>query len=90
MTKEGESLILKKSSTEIRFDNKIANKYGKGLILTTKFYKSANDAALLTPEKQNPGGKAATQQEGTKINKKGNTTTKQIKMRKNHANEIHV
>ena len=46
---ESETLILKKFFTEIRFDKKMANKYGKGFILTTRFYKSANNATVLYP-----------------------------------------
>ena len=46
---ESETLILKKIFTEIRFDKKMANKSGKGFILTTRFYKSANDATVLYP-----------------------------------------
>ena len=66
---EGEALILKRNSTKIRFDEKIANKSGEGFLLTTKFYKSANNTALLAPEKHNPEGKADIQPEGTTINK---------------------
>ena len=51
---EGTTLILKKNSTKIRFDAKMANKYGEGFILTTKFYKRINDAVILAPDKQKP------------------------------------
>ena len=36
---EGETLIIKKKSTEIRFDKKIVNKGEEGFLLTTNFYK---------------------------------------------------
>ena len=35
-------------------------------------------------------GKAAVQPKGTKVNKKEQTTTKQLEMQKNHANKIHA
>ena len=57
-TSEGEYLILKKISTKIRFDEKMANKSSKGFLLTTKFYKSANYATSLASKKQNWEGKA--------------------------------
>ena len=57
--KEGTTLILKKNSTKIRFDKEMANKSGKGFLLTIKFYKSTNNTALLPPEKRNIEGKAS-------------------------------
>ena len=50
---EGETLMLKKKSTEISFEKKMADKSGKGFILTTKSYKIVNYAALLATEKRN-------------------------------------
>ena len=47
VTSEGGALILKKKSPKIRFDKKVANDVGKGFLLSTKFYKIANNAALL-------------------------------------------
>ena len=47
ITQEGEKLILKKNSIEIIFGKKMANKAGEGFILTAKFYKSTNYAAIL-------------------------------------------
>ena len=47
----------------------MAEKSGKGFILTTKLYKNANDAALLAPEKWKPEGKSAEQPEGMAVNK---------------------
>ena len=47
---EGETLILREKSTKIRLDEKMTNKAGKGFLLTTKFYKSANDATLWAPD----------------------------------------
>ena len=49
VTSEGKKLLLKKFLTEIRFDEKMTYKAGQGFLLTTKFYKSANDAAILDP-----------------------------------------
>ena len=58
---EGETLLIKKKSTDISFDKKMANKSGKVFTLTTKFYKSAKYAAILYPKKQKPEGKASIQ-----------------------------
>ena len=69
MTSEGEALILKKNSTKIRFDEKMENKSSKGFLLTTKFYKSANNAAILDPKKRKPEGKASVHTEGKAVKK---------------------
>ena len=69
LTSDGKTLILKKNSTKIRFDEKMANTAGEGFLFTTKFYKSANDAADLAPEKRNPEGNSAIQPEGMAVNK---------------------
>ena len=61
VTSEGEALILKKNSTEITFDKKMANNGGEGFLLTTKFYKSATNAAASFSGKSNTEGKAANQ-----------------------------
>ena len=58
-------------------------------MLITKFYKSANDAALLAPEKWKLEGKAYVNMEGTAIKKQENTTTKQTTTREIRANELH-
>ena len=47
LTSEGKTQILKKSLTKIRFDKKMANKASVGFLLTTKFYKISNGAAIL-------------------------------------------
>ena len=90
VTLEYETLILKKKTTDICFDEKMANNCGEGFILTTKFYKSANDAAILTPNKQKLEGKAAVHLEGNTAKNQENTTTKQPTTRKIHANELHT
>ena len=69
MTSEGEALILRKNSTKISFDDKMANKSIKGFLLTTKFYKSTNDAAPLPPKKRKTEGNAAVQTEGGEVKK---------------------
>ena len=51
---EGETLIHKKNSTEINFDKKMASNGGEVFLLTNKFYKNTNNAALLFPNKYNP------------------------------------
>ena len=48
-TSEYETLILKKNSTDIHFGEKMANNRGEVFLLTTNFYKSANDSAFLAP-----------------------------------------
>ena len=53
VTSEGETLILKKNSTEIRFNKKMVKNDGEGFILTINFYKSPINAVLLGPEKRN-------------------------------------
>ena len=58
---EGETLILKKNPTTICFENKLVNNGSKLFLLTTKFYKSSNDTALLDPDKHNPEGKESVQ-----------------------------
>ena len=50
LTSEGKTLILKKNSTEIRFGEKMANKSGKGFLLTTKFYKCAKGRRSFIPQ----------------------------------------
>ena len=61
VTSEGEALLLKKSSTEIRFDKKLTIKASEGFLLTTKFYKSAQETAFLSPKKRKPERKADVQ-----------------------------
>ena len=90
MTSEGNTLILKKKFTNIRFHKKMVKKSGQGFLLTTKFYNSANDAALSAPGKRNPEGKAAIHPEGTSTKKQENMKTKTIVTRKIHANELHA
>ena len=68
----------------------MANNSNKWFILTTKFNKSTNDAALLAPYNINTEGKADIQLEGTATKRQENTTTKKIVMQKIHAYEIHV
>ena len=49
VTSEGNTLILKKNSTNICFGEKMANNSGKGFILTTKFYKIMINDVILYP-----------------------------------------
>ena len=89
MTSEGETLILKTKSTKIRFDEKIANNGGKGLILATKFYKNPNDATLLVPNNHNPEVKVDIEPEGVKVEKQEQMATIQQATWKVHINELH-
>ena len=59
VTSQGDTLILKKNSTDIHFDKKMAKRSGKGFLPTTNFYKSANNAAIYPPNKKNLEGKAS-------------------------------
>ena len=68
LTSEVETLILKKKSTKIHFDEKMANSGGEGILLTTNLYVSVCTHDLLDPKKRNPEGKAAVQPEGTAEN----------------------
>ena len=68
----------------------MANNGGEWFLLTTKFYKSSNDTALLASEKWDPEGKASVNSEGAAVKKQENMTTKLLVMWKIHANEIHV
>ena len=68
----------------------MANKDSKGILLTTKFYRSANGAALLAPKKWKLEGKLPSQLEWISVKKQEKTTTKQIAMQKIHANKLHV
>ena len=67
---EGGALILNKTSTEICFAKKMANNGCGGFHLTTKFYKSPNDAAIFVPKKQKTGEKSDVDPEGMSTNKK--------------------
>ena len=44
---EGESQILKKKTTNVHFDEKIANTVINGFILTTNIYGNPSDADIL-------------------------------------------
>ena len=66
------------------------NHDGKGYLLTTNFYRGANDAALLVTNKRNLEEKVAVYPEGTTVNKQEQTTTKQLATQKIHANKIHA
>ena len=89
LTSEGETLILK-GKTEICFDKKMENKSGEVFLLNTKFYKSADNAALLVFKKRNTEGKETIQPEGAAVKRQENTTTKHIVLWKVHANELHA
>ena len=64
----------------------MSNNGGERFILTTKLYKSTNNAALFVSVKWKLEGKANVQQEGTAVENKKQTTTKQLVTRKIHAN----
>ena len=66
---EGEALIPKKISTEIRFDQKMKNNGSEGFLSITKFYKNPNGAAILDPNKPNQEWKASVNTGGAEFNK---------------------
>ena len=66
---EDETLIIKKNSTEIRFDKKIVHKSGEVFLSTTKFYRSTNEADILDLKKCKPEGETYIQLEGTAFKK---------------------
>ena len=69
LTPEGKTPNIKKNPTEIRFDKKMVNKSGEVFLLTTKFYESTNNAAILVPKKWKPEGKSAAQLEDMSVKK---------------------
>ena len=68
----------------------MANHSGKRFLLTTNFYQSVTDTALLAPKNQEPEGEAAVHPEGMTVNNQDKTTTKQLTARKNQANKLHA
>ena len=68
----------------------MGNKSGGGFLLTTKFYKVANDVSLFVPEKRKTGEETTVHPGGTAVKKQENTTTKHIETRKIHPNELHT
>ena len=62
-TSEGETLTLKKNSTEIHFDKNMLHPVGEEFLLIAKFYNSANYADLWALEKRNLEGKSYIQPE---------------------------
>ena len=90
MTSDGDILILKIKSTKIRFDEKIANNGGKGIILATRLYTNPNNAALLVPNNQNPEVKVEVEPEGVKLEKQEKMATIQQETWKFHINELHT
>ena len=67
----------------------MSNKSGEGFLLTSKLYKSANNAAILDPKNQKMKGDAYVHPEQTAIKKQQNTAKKQIATWKIHANEVY-
>ena len=67
LTSEDVTLILKKNSTNIRFDKKMVDNDDKGFLLTTRFYKKEDYSYLL-------------QTEGMAANNKEKSITKQLAM----------
>ena len=78
VTSEVEAPILKNNSTKTQLDEKMANHGSEGFILTTNIYKSANNSALLAPNKWKPEVKASVQAEGTSVKNQEKMTTKQL------------
>ena len=60
----------------------MANKSGEGFLITTNFYNSAKDTALLDTKKHNPEGNADVNPEGTASKKQEKTTTTKSRRRK--------
>ena len=68
----------------------MANKSGKGFLLTTKLYKITNGANILDPNNQGLEGKLDVHPELSSIEKQENTKTKKITMQKIDANKLHA
>ena len=90
MTSKGNSLILKTDSTKIRFDQKMANKSGKGFLLNTKFHKNANDTSIFASENRIPEENSIIQTEGVFVKKQKNMTTIKIATRKIHGYKLNA
>ena len=60
---------LKINTTDISFDEKMANKASKRFLLNTYLYRRQNYAALLAPKMRKPEGKEAVNPEGMDANK---------------------
>ena len=54
MTSEVEALILRKNSTRIRFDNRMANTVNESFFVTIKIHKRPINTAITDPMKKNP------------------------------------
>ena len=63
----------------------MVNNGGEGFLLTTKFCKSANDTAILVPNKRKIEGNVSIQPEDTETNNQKNMTTKQLATQKIYA-----
>ena len=69
--------MLYKSPTNIFLDKKIAKNGGEVFILTTRFYKSPNNAGLFLSNKKNLEVKADLQLEMAAVKQQEKKTTKQ-------------
>ena len=87
---EFDTVILNRNSTRIGFDEKMANNGGKGFLLTTNFYKSANNNVILARKNRKPEWKASIQTDRASSNNQEETTAKQLVMWKIQANKIHA
>ena len=87
---EEELTILKKNTTKIRFDNKMANTSNGGFLMATKLYNNPSGAAILGSNKWNMEGKLASDPEGKRVNKLENDKTKQLETWRIHVNNIHA
>ena len=67
---EGETLILRKRTNKIQFEEKNSNNSGKGFLLTTKYYNIAKNDAILAPEKWNSEGTEAVQPKSMEVKNK--------------------
>ena len=82
--------MLKKNSTKIHFDKKMANNSGWGFLLYTKFYNIPNGAEILGPNKWKTLRKKDMCPEGKAANKQEKITTKQQAARKIHVKKLHT
>ena len=67
---EGKSLIYKNNASKIRFDEKMENTGNNNFLFTTNIYRKLNYTAIFVPKNHSLEGNAATNKEGTEVNKR--------------------
>ena len=87
---EGETLIIKRDSTKISFDKKMAKNPAKDLYLQPSPTRTQTTPLFLAPDKRRPEENSAVQIEWADIKKQENTKTTKIATQNNYANKLHA